>query len=577
MNKAELKNIFRMPTSKEMKDAFDGKNTMPSDYQLTNLSVFASIMLAFRMVTRVPRSKIITVADSTEVAVKKNISIISNILKRYDGNDSIDILFNNLKNTKCDMEKKFGGINLATVVKDAASFKSLTAINTLLPRIAPLVRGIYGSDAASISAREFNNVYAAINPSESDYKEPSVDNYEPSVKEVELTKKIYNELIVLFTELSKTDLKPKTWIKRLDDADTFNSIINGELLFEVKPAILSFKGTINEFEEAITNRLNAAKRPAEKKYAKAVIDDELIDSIVSLTEKMKKLGLEGGFTIGNLFEYIKKYDTDIILMLEQFGLTADMLNTETFPTFESLMKFFYEPERLYKATMALGVNFRSRESGVARKGAAVAVDARSINKCIKSREKKAAEQKEKYGQVNSELSDSIARLKADAANILNKVTDVHQGESNLDAILKLKEALITASEDEYYTTSFIIKSKNQNIINFVEKFVKNLFVRHEKYLNTASYEIDNRELGKNLTEIAIDYPKASKLKKAFSGESGYKMMVTVLNSIKAEIATKFEMNVPFIMDRDEIRLNMNESQAMKRGGDILDAWDAFCA
>lgn len=586
MTKTVLKNIFRMPTSKEMKDAFEGKAVMPSDYQLTNLSVFASIMLTFRMVSCVPRSKFITVSESTESRVKKNLTIINNILRRYNSDDSVDDLLYNLKNTKTMIEKECGGINLASIVKDAASFNDLTALNTLMPRVAALVRGIYGSDSKAIAAREYNATITAINGDNDGIfamcrmSGDAETAYEPSDKEIELTKKVYNLLLPMFTELAKTGIKPKTWVKRIDDADTFNSILNGKLLVNVKDAILNFQGTIGEFNEAITARLEASKKPAEKKYSKAFIDDELIANIDMMTQKFEKLGYEGGFTIGNLIDYIKTYDTDIIEMLKPFDIESDMFNTETFPTFGSLMAFFYEPERLYKATMALGINFRAREAGAARKGAAVAVDARSIAKCIKTREKKAAEQKEKYGQVNAELADSIIKLKSDATAILNKaaknaISTTHTADINV--FDKLKEALVSTSDDEYYTTSFIIKTKNQQVVDFVENFVKNLFVQHEKYLNTASYEIDNLELGKNLTEIAIDYPKTSKLKNAFKGDNGYKMMVAVLRTIKAEIASKLELNVPFIMDREEIRLNMTESMAMQRQGDIMDAWEAFIA
>lgn len=586
------KKIFRLPTKAEIEAAFEGKDEEPSDYQLSALTAFSSIMNSFGFTYRVARSKKAALTHSTVVQAEKKSSIVRNIFALYKEDDPIEIFYDDLNNSKDELERKFDGINIANILKGVRSWADVTALNTLMPRIAAEVRSNFGSDAGAIAKQTYNNIVdRAINshldndydrvPTEEVEKQPA---YEPSQKEIDLTKKIYKELLPLFNNLSQEGIKPQTWVKRLDRADTFNAIMNEELMAGFKPEMLSFHGTVGEYRDRLLAYLKSVAKPGEKMHSKTVIDNEVQESLTELAEKMKRLGYKDGFNIENWFDYLKEYDDDNTLrtISARYDLKASDLNTDKFPDFETFMRYFYEPVRLYSIFEALGINFRARKKGDIRKGASSAVNVRSQRKKLQTAEKAAKKEKKKTGKVSMATQEKIATLKRGAAEILAKAAERAQktGEADdLHEYQQMQDEILKSGESQYYTTTFLVKTLRKDIVTFIKKTLKDNLRKFDKYSIVNSYNPRDSEWEDRATEFSIDYYKNSKLYSPFK-KNGYKFILSIMDFLDQEIRKEFKVKVTFIRDRDEMHFNMRDDEAIRRYGDtsaIIDNIERYLA
>lgn len=574
------KRIFRLPTKAEIEAAFEGKDEEPSDYQLSALTAFSSIMNSFGFTYRVARSKKAALTHSTLIQAEKKSSIIRNIFALYDEEDPIEIFYDDLNNSKDVIERKFEGINIANILKRVRDWREVTTLDALMPRIAAEVRSNFGSDAGAIAKQTYNNIVnRAINshldPDDAHFATQDVDRsaeYEPSQKEIELTKKIYRELLPVFQDLQMQGIKPQTWVKRLDRADTFNAIMNEDLMSGFKPEMLSFNGTIGEYRDRILAYLKSVAKPGEKMHAKTVIDNEVQESLTELAEKMKRLGYKDGFNIENWFDYLKEYDDDGVLrtIAAKYDLTKSDLTTSKFPDFESFMRYFYEPERLYNIFERLNINFRARKAGEVRKGASSAVNVRSQRKKLETAEKAAQREKDKKGRISQATQDKIANLKRDAIETLAKVADRAQKTGNVDdsgEVKKFVNAIMSTGEDEYYTSTFIVKTMNKEIVKFIKKQLEKNLKEAEPYVNIFAYTPGDEEWHGRATEIAIDYPRDSKLYKVFKNK-GYAFMVSIMKVLSNLVENELGKRIGFVHDRDDIHINIHGIEVVRREGDI---------
>lgn len=581
------KKIFRFPTKQEIMAAFEGKDSEPSDYQLCAVTAFASIMNTFGFTYRVPRSKKTHITHSSIVQAEKKSASLRNIFAQYNENDPIEIFYSDLQNSKDKIESNYEGVNIANILHGVRNWSDVNGMEKLMPRVAAEVRANIGSDADVIASNTYNSVLNGVANGNfmDDHKKIGAaqkkSDYEPSQKEIDLSKKIYRDLYELFGKLASEGVKPQTWVRRIDRADTFNSIMNEELMAGFRPEAYNFKGTIGQYRDKILAYLKSVAKPGEAMHSKTVIDNEVQESLTELAEKMKRLGFKDGFNIKNWFEYLKEYDDSTLsFAARRYGLSEDDFNTKKFPDFESFMRYFYEPERLYDIFESLNIKFRARKAGETRKGASLAVNARDTKRKLDVAQRQAEKEKKKSGKVSSSTEDKIMKLKRSGAEIIKKASkraDTEDG-ADLKIFNKLQDEILSKGEEEYITSTFIVQTLDGKIARFIEKSLEEELKSVEPHVNVTPYVPNDPEWNDQVIEIALDYPRSSKLYKIF--KKNPKFMFGIMDWLKAQISKKLGKNVQFVKDQDEIHLNMSAEEAMNRAIDPEEAmseWERILA
>ena len=575
--------IFRLPNKTEINDS----GIESSDYQLPALTIYSYVMTQLGLSTRgAVRSKKIPLTRANTREVNRYKTILSSVINSFGKNEPVESFYDALQHS-LNAENVRLGINIASVFDTLKTWDKLNNREKLLQVIAAFVRGKYGSDSAETDKKTLDSLNKGI----TDFAERQGDaverrnakktnagpaaEYAPSDTEVQMVKKIYKEIQPIIKRGEESGKNPKAYIKQLTNADSFKSILREPVMDGVRKNVLSFKGTCGEFANYLVKYLQSQEKGSEKVHAKTVIDTEVKNKLNEIGKQMKADGVKEGVTLPKFIKYIAENNPSGVQFLEKTLNTSIKSIVNEFSTFEDLNKALYSAENIKKIYGDLGVNVRARAKGDTRKGRALQVDARSVNKQIAKLERKAEEQKENIGKIDNNTAKKIKELKQKAKQIVSdaKTKRLESGEEedgSLDVFdARQKNAETYESEMEYMTWAFDVRSRKSETLNFIAKKLHEILSKYNKYINIDAFDSNNDD---KCTTFTIDYPKASKIFKAFRDKPEITDQITMW--ISQEIRKELGKNIKFDLENGFVNVPQEESyDKLDNGESPDDAWD----
>ena len=363
--------ILRPPTKEEVRAA----DTNPSDYQIAQLRILSKILFDFGLVSKVYRAKKATIARNNVKRIEKLKTVFRTFLQSFNSEEPVVNVRRALNLVKDELFTSVEFINIITATKD------LRDESQLLRNVSTVYRNVMNYD-------------------------------EPTDEDVIAVRKIYNKLAdYVNTELTAGHEVGE--IKRgIMYANTINHLMEEDELENAHDLVYSDPNvnTVSDLEADIDQYLTEQQSQGKYGHANTILHDEALDNLRKLSIKMKNDGFSGNLTPGNIFEYMKSNEPAIIdYVSSNYNISPDELNGEKFPTWESVAQFFYSPEMIRHIELELlKVDQRSRAVGENRKGALLAVDA----KTVQNRKEALARQMEK--KENTESPTGTLKAKLDA-------------------------------------------------------------------------------------------------------------------------------------------------------------------
>lgn len=578
--------IFRLPNKSEINES----GIESSDYQLPALTIYSYVMTQLGLSNRgAVRSKKIPLVRANTREVNRYKSILSSVINAFGKNEPVELFYNSLDNSLNSVNERLG-INIASIFDTLKNWKNLNNKDLLLRVIAAYVRGKYGSDSAETDRKTMDSLNKSIN----NYAErvngddavsakkikstpKTTQEYTPSDKEVQLVKKIYSQIQPIIKQGEESGKTPKAYIKEMTNADSFKSILKEPVMDGIRNEIMSFKGTCGKFASHIVKYLESQEKGSEKVHAKTVIDTEVKNKLNEIGKQMKAEGIKDGVTFKNFINYIVKNNISAKEFLEKtLGVPANKI-TSSFSSFEDLNKIFYSPESIKKIYSSLGVNVRARAKGETRKGRALQVDAREVNKRIAKLERKAAKEKEDEGKIDAKTAKNIHDLKQKAKQIVSdaKAKRLENGEDEDTSLDVFDDRQKTAekheNEIEYYTWAFDVRSRKSETLDFIAKKLHEILSNYNKYINIDAYESNNDEKS---TTFVVDYPQSSKIYKAFKSKP--EITDQIIAWISQQLKKDLNKNIKFDLESGFVNVSQEESfDKLDNGEAPEDAWDRF--
>lgn len=578
--------IFRLPNKNEI----NASGIESSDYQLPALTIYSFVMTQLGLCNRgAVRSKKIPLTKANTREINRYKSIISTVLNDFGKNEPVELFYDNMQHS-LNVENKKLGINIASVFETLKTWGALNDRNKLLQVIAGFVRGKYGSDSKETDRKTLNSINQGINnyAERNDGEEASSakrmkmqtggteNEYTPSDMEVQMVKKIYSQIQPIIKEGEASGKSPKAYIKMLTNADSFKSILREPVMDGIRNDIMAFKGTCGEYANFIVKYLESQEKGSEKVHAKTVIDTDVKNKLTQIAKEMKENGMKDGMTFSNLMNYIAENNRMASDFLKKtLGVDAKGA-AEKFSSFEEFNKAMYAPDVMKGIYESLSVNVRARAKGEARKGRALEVDARSIRKQIANLERKAEAQKENSGKIDPKLAEQINNLKQKAKQIIddikNKRAENGEDDSDLRSLENSQKGIEKHEEEiEYMTWAFDVYSKNSETLNFVAKKLYEILSNFNKHINIDAIDSANSD---KATTFIIDYPKSSKIYKAFKDKPELTDQITAW--VSQEIKKGLGKNIKFDTEEGLINLTQEESfSKLDSGESAEDAWADF--
>ena len=585
MDKA--KTVFRLPNKNEI----NASGIESSDYQLPALTVYSFVMTQLGLTNRgAVRSKKIPLTKANTREVNRYKTILSSVISYFGKNEPVELFYDSLQHS-LNAENEKLGINLASVFDTLKTWDKLNDKNKLLQVIAAFVRGKYGSDSKETDRKAFNSLNNGINNYADRHDDAYIKSggrkmkqsgaegageYAPSDMEVQMVKKIFKQIQPIIRAGEESGKTPKAYIKLLTNADSFKSILREPVMDGIRKNIMSFKGTCGKFANYILKYLASQEKGSEKVHAKTVIDTDVRNKLNEIGKEMKAAGMKDGVTLPNFIKYEVKNNPSGAEFLEKtFGCSAKEI-AKKFSSFDEFNNALYSPENIKKIYGDLKVNVRARSKGDVRKGRALQVDARALNKQIANLERKAEAQKDMKGKVDAATVDQIHNLKKKAKEIVDTVKNDRikdtGDDTDLHSIDDVQKKFDTHEEEiEYMTWAFDVFSKRSDTLNFIAKKLHKILDNYNKYINIDAYDSNNNE---KATTFVVDYPKASKVYKAFRDKP--EITDQIIMWIEQELKKELKKNIRFDLESGFVNVPQEESfNKLDNGESPEDAWEGF--
>ena len=585
MDKA--KTVFRLPNKNEI----NASGIESSDYQLPALTVYSFVMTQLGLTNRgAVRSKKIPLTKANTREVNRYKTILSSVISYFGKNEPVELFYDSLQHS-LNAENEKLGINLASVFDTLKTWSNLNDKNKLLQVIAAFVRGKYGSDSKETDRKAFNSLNNGINNYADRHDDAYIKSsgrkmkqsgaegageYTPSDMEVQMVKKIFKQIQPIIRAGEESGKTPKAYIKLLTNADSFKSILREPVMDGIRKNIMSFKGTCGKFANYILKYLASQEKGSEKVHAKTVIDTDVRNKLNEIGKEMKAAGMKDGVTLPNFIKYEVKNNPSGAEFLEKtLGCSAKEI-AKKFSSFDEFNNALYSPENIKKIYGDLKVNVRARSKGDVRKGRALQVDARALNKQIANLERKAEAQKDIKGKVDAATVDQIHNLKKKAKEIVDTVKNDRikdtGDDTDLHSIDDVQKKFDTHEEEiEYMTWAFDVFSKRSDTLNFIAKKLHKILDNYNKYINIDAYDSNNNE---KATTFVVDYPKASKVYKAFRDKP--EITDQIIMWIEQELKKELKKNIRFDLESGFVNVPQEESfNKLDNGESPEDAWEGF--
>ena len=338
--------IFRPPTKQEIQAA----DTNPSDYQIAQLRILSKILFDFGLASQVYRSKSASIVKSNVKQIEKYKQIFRIFLQGFNSNEPIKNVRNLLTLVSDDIFEVSDLITVLNATKDWSSE------NELLMNLASMYRSINQYDK----------------------------NAEPSKSDVKAVRQVYNKLSDFLQSAQKASRSPREIKKALTYANTINNLMAEHDLQGANELVYKDTAvkTVSDLEADIDQYLTSQMQEGKTGHANTILHEEARENLQKLAAKLKNDGYKGGLTTKNVFDYMKANEPETIQYISNaYNIPENDLSGEHFPTWESLAKFFYSPENIRHIEFdQLQVVQRARTTGDSRKGALLAVDAKTIAK-----------------------------------------------------------------------------------------------------------------------------------------------------------------------------------------------------
>lgn len=553
--------VLRRPKKEEIQAA--GMN--PADYQIAELRIFSKILYDFGLVSKVFRSKKSPIVKSNIKKVEKYKNIFKTFLSKFNAEEPISHVRKALELVK---DKNFEAADFVGILR---STKNWNSEEELLKNLAG-------------GLREIKN-----------YKEDT----DPSEKDVEAVKNAYTKLSDYIHEETKEGHTEKEITDSILYANTINNIM--EVPYMVDGKKLLYKDTEiknpTDLEAEMRVYLDSQQTEGKTGHSNTILHDEARQKLQELALKMKKDGYTGGLTTTNVLDYLDSNEPNILDYISTvYNIDREKLNGETFPTWESLAKFFYSPENLNKIVEMIGVKERPKELGQIRKGAVLTVDAKLLKKRkekLENRIKNAEEEKtvlnelqdkldikQKEYEEAKEIRDSIEAdlVEAKQTNkpevVITKLeTSFEQAKNLLAKIGKSVSAIKFAiKKEEENPTKRTSKQTYIETLRELEKQEKAVFDRARNFLDDTS---DIRELEDMIDKDYRTEEQQKKKKDDFDlSEIKYYTWSFVINSTNREvintILTELKSGLKLFSDYDYMNIDAyNPEYTEMRGTQII--------
>lgn len=465
--------ILRPPTH----DEIDAADYNPSDYQIPQVRILSKILNDFGLVSKVYRSKQTKLNPDTRRKVQKYQQIFTLFCNTFNANEPIK----NVRDTLDLVDNE--DILSSDIVMLLNNIDSLNAGEKMLPILASIYKDING----------FN------------------DDYEPSQQDLNAIKGVYNKLNNVLVTAQNNQHSMAEVKKRIQLANTINTYMKEQIMQGANNLVYNDTNvkTVSDLQNDIIEYLNGQSQEGKSIHANTALHDEAARNLRALAIKLKQDGFEGGLTTKNVFDYLKANEPETIKWISsQYDISEDKLSGENFPTWESLAKFFYQPDMIRKIELEqLGVQQRSRATGDIRKGKNLAVDAKVVAKRKETLKKKIKSGSSKSNNATSRIETLQARLEAkekeydEAKQIRDKIkADWHEAKEleDKDTAKELEDAYKKAKD-----LAFNIGKNVAAIRNSIKKAKAN----PDKEVKKSDIE-ELRDLDKKEKEI-FDKAKAS--------------------------------------------------------------------
>lgn len=345
--------ILRPPTKAEIQAA----EINPSDYQIAQLRILSKILFDFGLVSQVYRSKKATITHNNARRIEKFKTIFRTFLQNFNSNEPI-----------ANVRRAFGLVTDETFtavdfVNALSATKDWNSEEQLLQNLATIYRNI--------------NNYGK--------------NTEPSQQDITIVRKTYNNLAKFVDAELKAGHSQNEIKKAITYANTINNVMAEDELEGAYDLVYKDTNvnTASDLEADIDQYLSSQQTEGKSGHANTVLHQEALQNLKELSAKMKLDGYSGDLTTQNVFDYLHANEPDIIDYISMaYDIPAEKLSGDNFPTWESVAKFFYSPENIRRIEIdQLEVKNRARATGDIRKGALLAVDAKTIQARKKALEK----------------------------------------------------------------------------------------------------------------------------------------------------------------------------------------------
>lgn len=336
--------ILRPPTKSEIQAA----DLNPSDYQIAQLRILSKILFDFGLVSKVYRAKKATVSRNNGKRIEKFKTIFRTFLQNFNSNEPIA---NVRRAFALVTDETFTAVDLVNVLKATKNWQSE---EQLLGNLATIYRNI--------------NAYGQA--------------VEPSANDIKTVRQTYNNLSqYIDTELAAGHNEQEIQ-KSITYANTINNVMAEDELENAYDIVYKDTNvnTVSDLEADIDQYLSEQQTEGKSMHANTVLHEEALRNLRELSVKMKNDGFSGNLTPGNIFEYLKANEPSTInFITTSYDISPDELTDERFPNWESVAKFFYSPDMIRHIEQdLLGVQQRARSAGENRKGALLAVDAKTV-------------------------------------------------------------------------------------------------------------------------------------------------------------------------------------------------------
>lgn len=424
--------IFRKPTSSELKNMenkFDVN--VNGDYQTAQIAILSMLLFDFGLINRSYNTK---KADWNEG--KTNAASVDKILKRLDQifhatklspSDPVEKIGEIIDNSTDELEKRYG-VRIPEIIgafdkwpdimRHDSNFKSPefpTGFNPILMKNIQAVAG----DAHKVE--------------------------------------IYNELTELFREamLKPEFSSPKKYAKWIEKNQTASAVLREPIIKKYVNEALSTNivSDIEDFVAYLRKKLTDSRVESKMGHTNTVMTHKAIDSLKYFDLKMKRAGFEQGVAdFKETMEYLEEKDPGTFShVCRKYGINPNEL--KSFNSYKDFCDYlFADPDKLMDVYRMTGYEEkgRARTKGDIRKGAALAVNYRSLKKKEEALKQKLDDgnnqsRRGPRGKTKEEALEEIQKLEATIKEL--------EGELNI-VIDELKERGLTKraewKQDEEY-------------------------------------------------------------------------------------------------------------------------------